>query len=102
MLGPDGEKHWAIADYKKIVEPNYFVLEDAFCDENGNKNSELPSMDWKVEFHKSGTGTKVQVTITFPDEKAMQTITDMGFQEGFAAAHDNLDELLSKVKTTAV
>src|SRR5688572_16978462 len=35
MVGPDGSKHWARADYKSIDAPGSFSVEDAFCDENG-------------------------------------------------------------------
>lgn len=96
MVGPAGEKHWSRADYKKIVKLNYFIAADCFCDENGVKTSELPGMDWKVEFSESGAGTKVHVELTFASEKDIQTIIETGFEEGFSAAHENLDELLTK------
>ena len=96
MVGPEGEKHWSMINYKEIVALKYFTGIDSFCDENGNKNSDIPGMDWKVEFYKWDIGTKVQVEIIFSNEKDMQTIINMGFQEGFTAAHNNLDELLLK------
>lgn len=99
MKGPKGEKQWAREDYKKIVPFNYFIGEDSFCDENGNKTNEMPGMNWQVKFLKSDVGTKVEVQITFQNEKDIQTIMDTGFQEGFTAAHGNLDELLKKTKT---
>jgi hypothetical protein len=34
--------------------------------------------------------------ITFATEKDMQAIIEMGFEQGFTAAHGNLDELLAK------
>ena len=57
-------------------------------------------MHWKVEFSKTDTGTKVKVEITFANEKDLNTIVEMGFQEGFSMAHDNLDELLVKKEET--
>ena len=96
MVGPDGERHFAIVTYKKIVVLKSFTGIDAFCDEQGNIKTDFPSMDWNVEFSKSGNGTKVQVVITFASEKDLNTIVEMGFEQGFAMAHDNLDELLSK------
>src|SRR5688572_18594583 len=53
MVGPEGEKHWAIVDYKSIVLLKSFTGLDSFCDENGNKSPDLPGMDWKVEFYPS-------------------------------------------------
>jgi PhnB protein len=94
MAGPGGEQHWSRADYKKIVPLNYFIGVDSFCDEHGNRNPDMPGMEWKVTFSKTNSGTKVLVEITFASEKDLQTIVEMGFEEGFSAAHENLDQYL--------
>lgn len=94
MNGPEGERHWARADFEKIVPNERYSAIDSFCDEEGNKTSEIAGMHWKVNFSKTDNGTKVDVLITFHSAKDMETIIEMGFKEGFAAAHDNLDELL--------
>ncbi|MBI3511466.1 MAG: SRPBCC domain-containing protein [Bacteroidetes bacterium] len=99
MIGPDGSKHWSKADYKKVVPAKYFSATDYFCDENGNKNPAFPVMDWSVKFMGTDTGTKVEVEITFASEQDLQAIVEMGFEQGFSAAHQNLDELL-KVRIT--
>ena len=96
MVGPEGERHWASMDWKKIVPREYFLALDGFSDEHGNPATEPPGMDWKVTFTPVSAGTRVRVEITFANAQAMQTIVDMGFEEGFAAAHDNLNELLTK------
>jgi hypothetical protein len=36
------------------------------------------------------------VAVSFSSTKHMNKRIDMGFKEGFAAAHNNLDELLAK------
>jgi uncharacterized protein YndB with AHSA1/START domain len=95
MEGPDGSRHYCRADYETIVTNNSYMGLDAFCDENGNINTEFPRMHWQVVFSKSGNGTKVEVEISFSSEADLETIIEMGFKEGFAAAHTNLDELLA-------
>jgi uncharacterized protein YndB with AHSA1/START domain len=96
MLGPDGSKFWCMAGYQ-IIEPlKRFTGDDYFCDENGNRNNELPGMLWDVAFAPAGKGTKVTVTITYASKKDMETIISMGFKEGFSAAHENLDKLLEQ------
>src|SRR5687768_8096768 len=35
MVGPEGEEHWARADYKSISPLRSFSAADSFCDENG-------------------------------------------------------------------
>ena len=70
MVGPDNTKHWARADYTAIDPKKSFHVTDSFCDENGNKTNDAPSMQWN------------------------RTILDMGFEQGFTAGLNNLDELL--------
>ena len=98
MVGPAGAKHWALAEYKKIIPEKMYIAYDSFCDEKGNKMPETTGMEWKVNFEKTATGTKVSVEITFASEKDLQTIVEMGFQEGFSMAHDNLDELFANAE----
>jgi uncharacterized protein YndB with AHSA1/START domain len=96
MEGPAGEQHWCRADYQSITPNKSFAIVNGFCDENGNKTSDLPDMYWRTEFSKSGVGTKVKVEITFASEADLEKIIEMGFKEGFTAAHSNLDELLAQ------
>ena len=98
MVGPDGTEHFARLDYKTIVPQKSFEGLDAFADETGNINDEFPRMNWKVSFKPSPEGTKVEVEISYSSKADMEKIIETGFQEGFTAAHDNLDELLAAKK----
>ncbi len=95
MVGPEGEKHWARIDYSNIVPGKSFEAKDTFTDENGNPNSDLPNMQWKNTFSPSEKGTKVLVEIQFKSESDLNKILEMGFEQGFAMAHDNLDHYFS-------
>lgn len=94
MEGPDGSRHYCRADYEVINHEKSYECLDAFCDEKGEINTEFPRMHWKVDFNPAGKGTKVDVEITFASLNDLEKIVEMGFKEGFAAAHTNLDELL--------
>ncbi|MBD0351379.1 MAG: SRPBCC domain-containing protein [Flavisolibacter sp.] len=96
MEGPDGSQQWCRADFRKIVRHQFFIADDAFCDENGTIDSSLPGMHWKNVFMQSDSGTLVKVEITFASEADMEKIIEMGFEEGFTAAHENLDALLTE------
>lgn len=96
MVGPDGNDIWARVDYTKINTNKSFTAMDSFCDENGNKNNDLPSMHWKNEFLPQGKGTKVRIEITFSSEADLQKIMEMGFEEGFTSALGNLDEIFAR------
>jgi uncharacterized protein YndB with AHSA1/START domain len=95
MIGPGGnEEIWARVDYLDIVPNKSFTATDSFCDENGNKNDDFPSMQWRNQFAPNNGGTKVTVEIIFKSEADLQKIMEMGFEEGFTAALGNLDTLL--------
>ena len=96
MDGPEGERHWCKVNYEKINPKKFFSGDDAFCDENGNPSDLAPSMHWEVAFNAEGNHTKVIVNITFASEEDLEKIVEMGFKEGFTAAHGNLDEFLAR------
>jgi uncharacterized protein YndB with AHSA1/START domain len=96
MEGPEGERHYCRADYETVVPNESFSGTDAFCDEQGKINNEFPRMHWDANFIPAGDATRVEVLITFASEEDMNKIIEMGFKEGFEAAHGNLDELLAK------
>ncbi|MFT3794153.1 SRPBCC family protein [Flavobacterium sp.] len=96
MVGPEGEEHWSIADYKKIEPHQFFEGEDAFTDSQGNINPGMPRMNWKVRFSKTSDSTLVDIHITFDQPDDLESTLKMGFQEGFTMGLGNLDELLAK------
>ena len=98
MQGPDGSKHHCTIEYKSIQSQKSYSAIDAFTDENGNILNEMPRMDWVVKFNGAADSTKVETVITFATEEDLNKIVEMGFKEGFAMAHGNLDELLESLK----
>ena len=96
MVGPEGEEHWARADYRSITPQKSFSAQDAFCDAEGNVNTEWPRSRWNNEFSESSGVTRVQIEITFDKLADLEKNMQMGFKDGFTAALENLDEVLSK------
>jgi uncharacterized protein YndB with AHSA1/START domain len=94
MVGPGGEKHWARADYKSITPMKNFSGYDAFTDDKGNINTDMPRTHWNVDFKENGDSTIVNTELTFDKSEDLDKILEMGFKEGFIAALENLDELL--------
>lgn len=94
MVGPDGERHWAIGDFSNIVPKKSFDVRDGFSDENGVVNTAMPQTDWKLVFEKSGNSTRVVITLIGPGEQ-LKKLAEMGFEEGFTSAMDGLDEVLA-------
>jgi uncharacterized protein YndB with AHSA1/START domain len=65
MISPEGETHWCKADYQKIEPLKSFSGLDAFCDENGNLNSEFPRSLWNNSFTENDGITKVTIAIKY-------------------------------------
>ncbi|MES2777556.1 MAG: SRPBCC domain-containing protein [Bacteroidota bacterium] len=92
MVGPDNTRHWARVDFTKIEKHKRMETRDAFCDDLGNINREMPVMTWKIDFEPIETGSQVIVEISFTNESDLEKIVEMGFETGFASALTNLDE----------
>ena len=98
MVGPEGEEHWALADYTSISPKTNFQYLDAFCDSEGNLNEDFPRSDWKVDFKASGDSTVVLVEIKHEDLADLEKIIEMGFKEGFTSALQGLTDILPTLK----
>jgi uncharacterized protein YndB with AHSA1/START domain len=97
MVAPDGGKHWARMDYKKINPIDGYALQDSFCDENGVVNKDLPGGQWKTKFTDLGDHTMVQTDVTFVSLEALETVIQMGMKEGLIMTLESLDELIAKL-----
>ena len=98
MVGPEGEEHWALADFTAISPKTNFKFIDAFCDQYGSINKDLPRSDWNVDFIESGNTTIVHVTIKHQNLSDLETLIEMGFKEGFTIALDGLADIFSSNK----
>ena len=94
MVGPEGEEHWARADYDAIDELKSFSATDAFCDQDGKINDSFPKSKWTNSFQEKDDLTTVSVIIHYDKLSDLEAIIEMGFKEGFLSALSNLDELL--------
>ena len=99
MLGPAGEKHWCVVNYIKIDTLKKYEAEDAFADEDGNTNTDLPCGVWVNKFSTTATGSKVNITLTYPSKEDLQRILEMGMKEGITMTLVQLDGLLKKLLT---
>lgn len=98
MVGPEGEEHWALANYQQIQPQKSFTGLDAFADAEGNVNKQLPQSKWVISFTDKGQITLVQIHISYEDLAQLETTIQMGFKEGLSMAMEGLDELLPTLK----
>jgi uncharacterized protein YndB with AHSA1/START domain len=95
MVGPEGERHWCKAEYKTIRKQEKFSALDAFCDEEGNTNTDFPRAFWTNSFSSKADSTVVNIEIAYDDLSDLEKYIEMGFKEGFTMALENLDELFA-------
>ena len=95
MVGPQGEEHWAIADFTSITPKSNFKYLDAFSDSDGNLNKDFPRSDWNVNFSEQGAGTFVDIAIKHENLSDLEKIIEMGFKEGFTIAMEGLDKIFA-------
>ncbi|MEI6264362.1 MAG: SRPBCC domain-containing protein [Sphingobacteriia bacterium] len=100
MVGPENEQHWGRQDYEKVVFKKIFSGTDAFCDDHGNINESLPKTLFQNEFSETNGKTIVSITSKYASLEMLEKIIEMGFKEGFTMALENLDHLLTNLKTT--
>ncbi|WP_294820139.1 SRPBCC domain-containing protein [uncultured Flavobacterium sp.] len=98
MVGPEGERHWAIADFTSITPKTNFKYLDAFTDADGNLNDEMPRSDWSLDFIDKGDTTTVDIQIRHKNLADLEMVIQMGFKEGFSMTLNSLDELFEKLK----
>ena len=98
MVGPNGEEHWAIAQYKQITPQQSFVSVDAFTNAEGVINTNMPQSTWNLNFKAMGEHSVVDIVIQYQDIEHLEMIIKMGFKEGLGMGMQNLDELLASKK----
>lgn len=94
MVGPADETHWCRNDYKTVTTQQNFSAVDAFCDENGTINTDLPRTEWNNTFIPGDESTTVHIITRYETLADLEKIIEMGFQQGFSMALQNLDQYL--------
>ena len=98
MIDPEGKQYWGRMDYTKVNASESYEALDAFCDENGDINPQLPRAPWDARFKDLGENTLVETVVTYNSLADLEAVINMGMQEGLTSALDNLDALLARVK----
>ncbi len=98
MFNTDSEKqhecHWCKNDYHRIEHQKNFSGLDAFCDENGTVNTDMPRTLWTNTFTENAGITSVNIVAKYDSLADLEKIIEMGFKEGFTMALENLDQYI--------
>lgn len=97
MVDPNGAEYWGYMEYVSIKPIDYYTALDAFSNEKGELNKELPRAKWKVEFTDLGERTLNQTVVQYNSLSDLETVIQMGMEEGMKLTLEKLDELLANL-----
>lgn len=86
---------WGIMDIESVDEGKSFTYRDAFSDESGAVNPELPTMQCKNELIEEDGKTRIVSTIVAETVEQLEEVLKMGIEEGWSSQLDKLDALLA-------
>lgn len=98
MIDPDGNEHWGWTEYTSINPIDGYTTHDAFSNEAGEINTALPRDNWVVTFTDKGGHTVVEKVVTYASLTDLETVLNMGMEEGMKSTLEKLDELLLTIK----
>lgn len=97
MIEPNGTEYWGRMDYIKINPIESYTGLDGFCDNNGELNPDLPRASWDVQFKDMGEHAMVINVVTYNSLSDIETVINMGMEEGMKSTLERLDDLLEKL-----
>lgn len=95
MIDPNGTEYWGYTEYVVIKPIDFYTSLDTFSNEKGEINKDLPRAKWKVEFIDKGDETLVQTVVQYNSLADLETVIQMGMEEGMTMTLEKLDELLA-------
>lgn len=98
MIEPNGTEYWGWTAYLKIRPIDYYTSLDAFSNSAGEINKDLPSAEWRVTFSEKGENALVETVTTYKSLSDLETVIQMGMEQGLKTTLEKLDELLLTLK----
>ncbi|MGO1225367.1 MAG: SRPBCC family protein [Brachybacterium sp.] len=95
MTGPEGERFPGYWKVLAVQEPDSFTYEDGFAHDDFSPNTELPVSTCVSIFTAQDGGTRAVYVTTFASREGLQTVLDMGVEEGSRSAIDQIDALVA-------
>ena len=98
MTGPKGDVHRGWWTVETADEPALLELVDGFADADGAPMDDLPLSRTRVELvEASDGGCRMTFTGEYRTAAELQTLLDMGMEEGMVAALGQIDGLLPEL-----
>ena len=95
MTGPEGERFHGYWDVLDCEPPRRLVVHDGFLSDDGTPNDDLPRTLMAVGIADRPGGVVVTIMSTFASAEAMETLLQMGMEEGLLLAIGQIDDILA-------
>ncbi|MDQ0196507.1 SRPBCC family protein [Paenibacillus wynnii] len=93
-----GMESWGKAIYEEIVEGESIVYVDYFSDAEGNETEGMPSSHVTMILEEQDGQTKLISRSKYVSPEALQTVMDMGMEQGISETWDRLEEHLQSIQ----
>ena len=98
LVEPNGTEYWGLTDYIMIQPIDYYTSLDAFANAEGEINEDLPRAEWQVTFTDKGENVLVETVVTYKSLADLESVIQMGMEQGMLSTLEKLDELLVTLK----
>jgi uncharacterized protein YndB with AHSA1/START domain len=96
MTSPEGEKFAGYWDITGVERPSRITFRDGFAKEDLTPNPDLPVSQNVYAFEPADGGTRAVYTSTYDSAEALQTVLDMGMEEGARSSINQIDGFLAR------
>ena len=98
MIDLEGNEYWGYTSYSNIIPIDSYETLDAFSDEKGEINQDLPKAKWFVSFTDKAENALVETIVQYNSLNDLETVINMGLQQGMMSTLEKLDELILRLK----
>jgi uncharacterized protein YndB with AHSA1/START domain len=98
MVEPNGTEYWGLSTFVEIKPIDYYTSIDAFSNEVGEINSDLPQAKWIVSFKAKDGNAIVETVVTYNSLADLEAVIQMGMKDGLTSTLERLDDLLLTLK----
>ncbi len=101
MTGPDGERmngHWK---FLRVDAPRSFEFHDGFAHPDGTPDDTAPTMRVIFDFEDTDAGSRLTTTTWFDSLSDLETLVEMGMEEGARTAMAQIDQVVRDLTSFA-
>jgi uncharacterized protein YndB with AHSA1/START domain len=91
-----GQESWGLMEYGDMSEPDRFTYKDAFTDETGVANKDMPLLTVDIELKEQDGKTTVVSVVHGDSAEDIEKLLAMGMIEGFSSSADKLERLVTQ------